>query len=743
MVSAGPLARIALAIPVRELFDYRVPAAIDTRVIPGMRVRVPFGRGVRTGYCIERADRSDFADLKEVSAVLDDEPILDASLLRLVRWTADYYLASVGEVIESAVPRKVRDERVRSIPWARAVDAGSGAPGDDGDRGGGAPARRRILEILRASGARPLAALLAEAEASRSPVDTLARRGLVEIFHAPPPEASTPKSAASPCSETAPAFVLSPEQERAVAAIREAIRAPRYAAFLLHGVTGSGKTEVYLHAIDTALAAGRGALVLLPEIALTPQTVARFEARFGEVAVLHSLLPDAERSAAYRRLRRGELRVAVGARSAIFAPIPDLGLIVVDEAHDSSYKQEAVPRYHGSDLATVRGSHLGIPCVLGTATPTLEQLENSRSGRFTLLSLPRRVTTHDLAAIDIVDRRSEAPDAYGRLPLFSRRLIDAIDATLDQNEQAILLLNRRGFARRVHCPSCGFSLRCTECDIGLTYHKRRNHSQCHYCGGARPIPVVCPACGHDRIRRSLPGTERIEETLGRLFPSATVGRLDRDTATSRDRLEEILARFRRGATQILVGTQMVAKGHDIPAVTLVGVMDADVALHLPDFRAAERTCQLLCQVAGRAGRGERRGRVLIQTQHPEHYAIEAARRQDIGHLFDAEQSARRLLCYPPFGYLARVLLEDEAEERVIESARRLREEIGTPVPRGVMLLGPAPAPLARLRGRHRMHVLLKARQRAPIHALAAALSGRKPRWSTTRVTIDIDPQSLL
>ena len=751
-------ARVALAIPVRELFDYRVPPSLEERVVPGARVRVPFGRTTRIGYCVERADESEWEDAKEIAEVLDDEPLVDADLLGLIQWTAEYYLASVGEVMESAIPKAVRDAKPpATIPWVRLhpeADIDALLDPDTPRRGVTRRSREiytKIVDALRESDALPVRDLLARVGCSRGPVNSLTQRDVLELYSAEPP-AESAESAPTASATNASTVNPTPDQVEAIDAITEAIRAPRYETFLLHGVTGSGKTEVYLRAIEATLEEERGALVLLPEIALTPQTVARFEARFGKVAVLHSLLPARERSDEYRRLRDGNPRVAIGARSAIFAPIPDLGLIVVDESHENSYKQESSPRYHGRDLATVRASRLGIPCVLGTATPSLESYENAKGGRYKRLLLPNRVTAHPVAPIEIVDRRSEPPlPRGGGLRLLSPRLERALKETVASGGQAILLLNRRGFARHLHCRSCGFVHRCDQCDIGLTYHKRAGNSQCHYCGTLRPVPETCPDCGVS-IRRGGAGTERIEETLSKIVPNVAIGRLDRDTATSRDRLEEILETFRRGHTQILVGTQMVAKGHDIPNVTLVGVIDADIALGLPDFRAAERTFQLLCQVAGRAGRGDRPGTVLVQTRQPEHYAIEAARRQDVSYLYAQEAPTRRLLGYPPFGHLVRVLLEDRDEERVMASAQTLRQQLpgrpspgahGTVAPPEVSILGPAPAPLARLRDRYRVHILLKSKRRGALHSLAAFVAEQKPRWSTTRMTIDVDPQSLL
>lgn len=740
--SASKVARVALAVPLPDLFDYEVPAALDEAAQVGCVVRVPFGRRTVVGYVVERTDRSEHPELKPIVEVIGEGPALTPHLLDLTRWAADYYLAAHGEVIECAIPKKIRAAPVvRRVRWARRIEAVIDETAIRPDT-----ARARVLQALAECPAGlPVGELLRRAETSESPVKTLARDGWLELFES---EAALEEDAPdpSPSRDAAErgrprAFELNRDQARAVDRVGAALEAERFETFLLYGVTGSGKTEVYLELIAKAVALGRGALVLIPEISLTPQTVSRFERRFGRVAVLHSMLSDVERSRHYRELRAGRVAVAIGARSAVFAPVENLGLIIVDESHETSYKQDNTPRYHARDLAVLRASLLSIPCVLGTATPTLESLHNAESGRFTRLDLPARATRQSLASVEIVDRRGESEAT--RSHMLSARLVDAMTSTLERGEQCLLFLNRRGFARNVFCPECGFTLRCTECDIGLTYHKREGYSLCHYCGVVAALPPRCPDCAFPGIRQRLPGTERIEELLAHLFPHVPVGRLDRDTATTGQRLETILTEFREGRTKILVGTQMVAKGHDIPNVTLVGVLDADVALTLPDFRAAERTCQLLCQVAGRAGRGERPGRVLIQTRNPDHYAIDAARQQDPTLVYAREVGSRKRLGYPPFGHLIRIVSEDPDDARARESLNAIAKALRGVAEDSVRLLGPAPAPLARLRGRFRHHLLLKGKSRQALHRLAAPVPFIRPVHGTTRIVVDVDPQSLM
>lgn len=733
------IARVALPIPRHEPFDYQIPEAIQSQIYPGVQVRVPFGPSKRHGWVVELTDHSPHPKLRELDGRVPDGAEIPDDLLDLLRWTADYYLCGIGEVIESAVPRSVRDRRVKQVRWVQLTNQGKILEPEES----GSEARHKILARLQKSAQPiPFRNLMRICGTSESPIKTLAKKGLIDIFDALPPEFGIPGSDSSeaPPWGTPPPFEPNPEQNQAIEKISQSLEANEFKTFLLHGVTGSGKTEVYIRCVQKVLEMGQGALVLLPEIALTPQAIERFTERLGPVAVLHSMLPDTERAVHYERLRKGEVRLAIGARSAVFAPVPNLGIIVVDECHESSYKQENTPRYHARDVAVMRAHRLGIPCVLGSATPSMESLENVRRGRFERLRLDSRVNGRPLASIELVDRRSESSGKGG---ILSQRLIERIRSTIERDEQVLLFLNRRGFARNLQCNRCGFSLRCEQCDIPLTYHKQKDHSQCHYCGEKQSISDRCPQCEASGLRQQLPGTERIEETLAKLFPEVEVDRLDRDTATSSKRMEAILQRFKEGKTRILVGTQMVAKGHDIPGVTLVGVIDADIALGLPDFRSAERTAQLLCQVAGRAGRGEQPGRVVLQTRQPEHYALSCASRQDLDQLLHEEDSIRKLLKYPPHGQLARLLFEDESERRALETAQGLVEAMRERNQGAVQILGPAPAPFERLRGRFRQHVLLKCENRGPIREVARVALEEKPRWSSTRISLDIDPQNLL
>jgi primosomal protein N' (replication factor Y) len=589
-----------------------------------------------------------------------------------------------------------------------------------------AGAKRAVFARVAEAGAEGLAtAALAERERAHLPA--LVQSGLVRLERRP-----VARAAAAAAGAAASALTLTEAQRQAVATLTGALAAG-FATFVLHGVTGSGKTEVYLRVIAEARAAGRGALVLVPEIALTPQLAARFRARFGEdVAVLHSALPPAERLGAWRRLRAGEVGIAVGARSAVFAPVQALGVVVVDEEHDPSFKQEEGVRYHGRDLAVVRAQRAGAVAILGSATPSLETAHNAARGRFSRLVLPGRATARPLPAVEIVDLRRHPPGPDG---LLSAPLGEAMAAALAAREQVILFLNRRGFSTVVLCLSCGEVVRCTDCSVSMTFHRGRDRLVCHYCGKTRSLPVRCPACQSTKLDRHGIGTERVEAVLRERFPDARIARLDRDTANE---LERVLARMHAGDIDILVGTQMVTKGHDFPGVTLVGVLRPDQGIDLPDFRAAERTFQLLAQVAGRAGRGNRPGRVIVQTYKPEHPALVAVRTHDYEAFARGELEARRESDYPPFSRVI-VLRVDAKDEVAAQAAAGLA--VAAAATPGVRVMA-GPAPIARIRGRSRYQVWLYGHERAALMGAARAAAGVK-LGGDARLVVDVDPQSVL
>jgi len=635
---------------------------------------------------------------------------------------------------------EVRARREREEAHVRALPLPSGEPPF-----GRSAARRALYERLVASGGEaPLSSLRAVEPRARELVRALAEAGLVAVESRPeaaPSVEHRPIAAPSPFSPTA-------AQRRALDAIEPAIDAGGYAPFLLHGATGSGKTEVYLRAIERTLARGRGALALVPEISLTPQLAARFRARFGDaVAVLHSSLGARERFDAWSRLRAGRVRIALGARSAVFAPVADLGIVIVDEEHDGSFKQEDGVRYHGRDVAMRRARDAGAVAILGSATPSLESYEAARAGRLTLLALPERATPRPLPSVEVVDlRRFRTEKVDGEPGLLSAPLLAALEETLGAGEQAILFLNRRGFATFVLCTACGHRFSCRHCAVTLTYHRGGERLACHYCGYLEAPPARCPECHAQRVERLGLGTERVEAQLRRRFPSARVARLDRDTAHGRG-LERILDGVRAREIDLLVGTQMIAKGHDFPGVTLVGVLLADQGMGLPDFRATERSFQLLEQVAGRAGRGERPGRVVIQTFQPRHPAVLRAADHDYARFFDDERAEREAGNYPPLSRAALLRVDGEdplAVRRAAEAAAAAARAAAAqaPVEARVEVLGPSEAPISRLKGRTRWQLFVKAATpRALRVVLRAALAIEPP--GEVRLSADVDPMSTL
>ncbi|MGC1637268.1 MAG: primosomal protein N', partial [Candidatus Acidiferrales bacterium] len=543
---------------------------------------------------------------------------------------------------------------------------------------------------------------------------------------------------------TPPANVLNAEQKQVLGEIWRWIVADKFEAALLHGVTGSGKTEVYMGAIEATLSRGKTAIVLVPEIALTLWLGRLVRARFGAtVATLHSGLPDVERAREWWRVRRGEARVVVGTRSAVFAPLENLGLLIVDEEQESSYKQEETPRYHGRDTAVYRARLEGAVALLGSATPSLETYHNARGGKYQLLELTARVANRPLAEVRVVDLREEFRRAHKAAPV-SESLRAAVALRLEEKTQAMILINRRGYSWSSLCRSCGAFVQCENCSIALTYHKSRQRLECHYCGYSIRPPKQCPKCRAEYMYFVGDGAERVEEYLHEHFPSARIARLDRDTVRTKREYQQVLGAFASGQLDVLVGTQMVAKGHDFQRVTLVGVVAADLALGLPDFRAAERTFQLLTQVAGRAGRGDLSGEVLVETHYPEHYAIQLAAKQDYVSFYEKEAHFRRMLHYPPFTALASILVRDRKIENAIRWSRSLAAYFAPFEERGVKVLGPAAAPLARLRQEYRYQFLLKSPRRS---ALSQALSGTldfcaKKEIPETSIIVDVDPTSL-
>ncbi|MGD1211569.1 MAG: primosomal protein N' [Candidatus Acidiferrales bacterium] len=675
---------------------------------------------------VERAEadllcRFDASDTKDYSRPARRRKVDEAAAETLVR--RGYLLAR--DVLRH---RKTRMQKI--LAW--------NATNPDPAVGSG---EERVREVLTATrGPLPLPTLLAKANVSRAVVQRLEKAGMLVSWEEP----LTPGEDPWDTDFTPPANVLNTEQKEALGEIWRWIVAGEFAAGLLHGVTGSGKTEVYLGAIEAALSRGKTAIVLVPEIALTLWVGRLVRARFGEgVAVLHSGLPDIERAREWWRVRHGDARVVVGTRSAVFAPLENLGLVIVDEEQESSYKQEETPRYNGRDTAVYRAHLENAVVLLGSATPSLETYHNARAGKYRLLQLTSRVENRPLAEVRIVDLREEFRRQHRAAPV-SESLRAAIALRLEERTQAMVLINRRGYSWSLLCRSCGAFVQCQNCSIALTYHKSRQRLECHYCGYSIRPPKQCPKCSAEYMYFVGDGAERVEEYLREQFPAARVARLDRDTVRTKREYQHVLGAFAKGEIDILVGTQMVAKGHDFQRVTLVGVVAADLALGRPDFRAAERTFQLLTQVAGRAGRGELSGEVLVETYYPEHYAIQHAARQDYISFYEKEAHFRRVLHYPPFVALANVLVRDRKIENAIRWSRALAGHFAPFEERGVKVLGPAAAPLARLRRDYRFQFVLKSPHRAVLgKALAGALDFCAAKQiPETAVIVDVDPTSL-
>jgi primosomal protein N' (replication factor Y) len=734
-------AEVALNKPLPREYTYAVRAEHAARARPGARVVVPFGSRRELGVVVAlRADTD--LDPRRVRAVLDApdaEPLLDEAALKLARWMSGYYACSLGEALAAFLPAALKREgEARKTKLVRATCDRAQLAAIETSH----PRHHRLLRLLLEVGD-ALEAREACRRANVSPAfaKTLVDKGLCAFEHV----AVEVDMLQTASVERRRPDRLSDDQSRALEAIELALRERRFQPFLLQGVTGSGKTEVYLRAIESALAMGRGAIAIVPEIALTPQTVGWFRARFGEVAVLHSGMTEAQRRDMWLRVKQGRARVVVGARSAVFAPVAELGVVVVDEEHEPSYKQGETPRYHARDVAVVRARDAGAACILGSATPALETWHNAREGRYALLKLSTRPGGARLPQVEVVDLRNEAR-VDGRPALFSSKLAFALKQALADREQSILFINRRGWSPTLWCQACGETLRCRQCDSALVLHRRIGRVVCHSCCEEIAPPSACPSCTAPKLRIFGAGAERVEGELQLLLPEARVARMDSDTMVRREDYERVLDRFGRREIDVLVGTQMIAKGLDFPLVTLVGVLDADAALHMPDFRAAERTFQLLAQVAGRAGRGDRPGRIVVQTSMPEAPVIRAAARHDYEGFAVLESKLREELGYPPHGKLVRVVFEDEdaqvARQGAMECCAALvRAAAGE---RGLVVLGPNEAPIALVRGRHRQHLLVKARGAGEgLARVRAALRAWIADHARPRAVVDVDPVSML
>lgn len=665
-------AEIAVGLPIARSFHYKVPEGLKDKIEIGKRVWTPFKNRLVVGYVLRFVERPEVEEVKSISSVIDELPILDKRLLELTKWISDYYYASWGEAIAAALPGPLKKGKTKVLPKG--------------------PLTEESYE---------------------------------------------------PTKKFKPTF----QQEDALKSIFRSVSEKKDDVYLLHGITGSGKTEVYLQSIGAALSLGRSAIVLVPEISLTPQAVQRFKSRYGKiVAVLHSRLLESERFIEWKRLKEGNAKIAIGARSAIFAPLKDLGLIIIDEEHETSYKQEDAPRYNARDVAIMRAKLSNATVILGSATPSIESYYNAISKRYKLLKMTERIEKRGLPKVEVIDMRQEMADTK-EVKVFSRALENAIAETLKKRGQIILFLNRRGFSTFINCKSCGYVVQCKYCNVSLTYHFDTGKLSCHYCNYQVPIPEACPKCKSDCVRYFGIGTQKVESEVARIFPQANTARMDADATAKRGSHKRILSDFSKGKIDILVGTQMVAKGHDFPKVTLVGVVSADCALNIPDFRASERSFNLLTQVAGRAGRGAEPGRVIIQTYNPDHYAIKKSITHDYEGFFDEEISFRRELRYPPFVHFVEINLRGRDEEQVIKISQDLAAILSTISKQHSLegdcapleVIGPAPAFISKMKGRFRWNILLRAKEPEDACRLIDASLKRIKGRSSVTISVDVDP----
>jgi len=804
------IVEVAIGLPIPKTFHYRIPEKMIEALQVGMRVLVPFkGRKV-TGFTLDLLDHPPEGiegKLLYVEDLLDQTPLMDGGMLRFYRWISDYYLYPLGEVIKTGLPpglhlksepiltltqegitslahgewdaiqkkvfREIQKQgkvpltrllkrfpeeltRAKIFSWGKhgllniedgikqkevkpklekVVEITGGVSNQPLSR-----KQKEILEWLEKRGKIPYSELRKKFRSPSLSLQALQAMGLITLSQREVSRDLSVRSDLKPYSRPE----LNRDQEIVLAEILKAIHGKRFSPFLIHGVTASGKTEIYLRAIEEVLALGRQAIVLVPEISLTPQLLSRFQDRFGKnLALLHSGLGKGERFDQWRKIRKGDVSIAIGARSALFAPFQRLGIIIVDEEHEPSYKQEEKLKYHARDLAVVRAKQAEATLLLGSATPSLESYYNAEKGRFRLLHLPERIEGKRLPHVDVLDIRKEPG-------LFSEKVKQALQKNIEEKKQSLLFLNRRGFATFILCPDCGFTFKCPNCSVTLTYHLGDRSLQCHYCDYRIQAPADCPDCQGHQLRRMGIGTERLEEEIRTLFPGAQVERMDRDTTTRKHSHHHILKRFESGHIDILVGTQMIVKGHDFPGVTFVGVISADTSLHFPDFRSSERTFQLLTQVAGRAGRGESTGQVIIQTVNPDHYSILRAKEHDFLGFYREEIQFRKALDYPPFSRLMNFRLSGNSEKRTKKAAEEmgkigqalLKKNYG----KGVEILGPSTAPFSKVRGKFRWQMLVKGKNSRLLHHFGRELAARleeQTKGKGVSLDIDVDPVFIL
>src|SRR2546425_9626868 len=739
--------RVIIDRAIQREFDYSVPETLADRIDIGSRVRVPFRDKSALATVLATLEQSDAKGIRPIEALVGEAPAISESLLELAKWMSAYYCCPLETVMRSLLPQVIRRAEVG---WKKQLFV-QPLTKIDGDKIDNlrkrAPRQAELLEAI-AKLEKPMSAaqLLRKTSFDNQTLRAVAKRGLIELRE----EAVERDPHADEQFIATTNLELNAEQILALKKVADAVAAPETAKpILLHGVTGSGKTEIYLQAIRTALERGKSAIVLVPEISLTPQTVERFKSRFSElhdaVAVLHSHLSEGERHDEWHKIHSGRARIVIGARSAVFAPLKNLGLIIVDEEHETTYKQEEAPRYHARDVAVVRAKIEKCAVVLGSATPSLESYYNATTGKYELLALTQRVDDQRMPLMRIVDLRQERRKEK-IAPILSEKLSQAIADRLEKHEQTILFLNRRGFSTSLLCSNCGEARNCPNCSVALTFHRQpalAGRLSCHLCGHTAAVPKKCPACGQDALIYYGFGTEKVESTVAQIFPKAVVRRMDADSMTRKEAYRETLRSFRTGKIDILVGTQMIAKGLHFPNVTLVGIINADLALHLPDFRAGERTFQLLTQVAGRAGRGETPGEVFVQTYTPFSPSIQFARHHDFAGYFQQELEFRERCDFPPFKHAILITVRSAHEGRAKLSAETLKRRLKEALPEEFILGDATTAPLEKLQGQFRFHILIRGEAIMRLSRLVRETLDKLPFPEDVRATVDVDPYQLL
>jgi len=732
-------AQVVFNRPLDSPFDYLIPDELRGRIVAGQRVKVPFGRGdhLIVGYCVGVGRPKHSEGLKRLHSLVDPKPLLSPQMLELTRWIAERYLCGWGQVLDSVVPAGVKNRAGTREVLLLSLNAEEIARHPDAKL----PAKQQaVLDVLaKAPGPMRLEQVARQAGCGTAPITVLRRK---RFIHATV-ERTDPGDPEGAASEPTKDLVLNSDQQRVLNRIIAALREQRYQTFLLYGVTGSGKTEVYIRAIREVVEYGRQAIVLVPEISLTPQTIRRFRSRFESVAVLHSHLSDAERHRHWQQIASGRVQVVVGARSAVFAPTPHLGLIIIDEEHENSFKQDITPRYHAREVARRRAELEGVPLILGSATPTLESWRRAQAGDDELLRLPRRVEGLPMPPVVIVDVRHDPIRTSGGA--IGRALRTAMINALDAGGQVILFLNLRGYSPVLWCRACGEVVKCPHCDISLTWHKERRKVVCHSCDYESDPPRDCPKCGKAGLQYLGIGTQRLEQEVRAKFPKYKCVRMDSDSMRKPGSHDEALEAFRRGEVRILLGTQMISKGLDFPDVTLVGVIDADTVLHQPDLRATERTFQLIAQVAGRTGRSRKGGRVLVQTSCPTEPAILFASQHDYLGFVQAELEHRKQREAPPFEHLARVIVRGPKDLLVRSEIQRIAQLCTEAIAKAglaVRLLGPAPAPIARLKGNFRYHFQFSSVDRTQIQSLWRTVASQLKLAHDVELAVDVDPLNM-